>query len=104
MKLNKIIAIADKVYPDGLIQQAFNLQSDPINWDHSQGRSVGDGLAEFIARELAETYDSKASSLDQLHEAARCIELAKREVTSVADILTRELSNMAVSLAKRRKK
>lgn len=69
MKLEKIIAIVDNAYPDGMIQQAF----DAFNrYQELPGEDrVGDGLAEFIVRELADTYDPKAPKKDQLAEAVR---------------------------------
>ena len=76
MKLSTIINIADKAYPDGLVKQAFE-----------EGDHVGDGLAEFIARELRETYDEKASSLEQLEEACRVMHNARRELVDVAEAL-----------------
>jgi hypothetical protein len=75
MKLSTIISIANMAYPDGLVEQAF------------QGDHVGDGLAEFIVRELRDTYDPKASSLDQLEEAARVMESALKELTDVKEAL-----------------
>ena len=81
MELKNIIGIADMAYPDGLIKLAF------------ENERVGDGLAEFIVRELKDTYDEKASSLEQLQEAARVMESARRELTTVAETL--ELSARA---------
>jgi NurA-like 5'-3' nuclease len=76
MKLSTIINIADRAYPDGLVRQAFKTK-----------KSVGDGLAKFIVHELAETYDPKASNLDQLEEATRVVYNARRELTDVAEAL-----------------
>jgi hypothetical protein len=72
MKLERIISIANRVYPDGLVKQAFTTK-----------KPVGDGLAEFIARELADTYDEKASSLEQLEEACRVMSRAYTELGDV---------------------
>ena len=83
MKLSTIINIADKVYPDGLVKQAFEEYSDNI-----RPRSVGDGLAEFIARELADTYDPKATSLDQIGEACRVMSRAHTEIGDVSMALS----------------
>jgi hypothetical protein len=77
MKLSKIIAIADKVYPEGLVGMAFKTKA------FSSKKSVGDGLAEFIARELEDTYDPKASKEDQLEEAKRVMENAWKELNDV---------------------
>lgn len=74
MELLKIIEIADMAYPDGLIMQAYK----------ANGKSVGDGLAEFIVLELKDTYDQDASNMDQLEEAARVMRNAQRELENVA--------------------
>ena len=98
MTIEQLIAIADSAYPDNMIQQAFDAQKK------NKGRkrvTIGDGLAEFIARELTETFDSTASRLAQLQEASRCMYTAQREVFSVSDRLARELSDVAVAKARR---
>jgi len=71
MKLEEIIEIADEGYPDGLVLASF------------QGMRVGDTLAEFVAREIKETYDAKASDKKQLAEAVRVIKTAREELQSV---------------------
>jgi hypothetical protein len=76
MKLEKLIEIASSAYPDGLVQQAFKSK-----------KGVGDGLAEFIARELADTFDPKASDLDQMREAHRCMSSAMDQIASVVEKL-----------------
>ena len=82
MKFKDIIEVADLAYPDGMIQQAFDAykknhpQDEPLN--------TGDGLAEFIVLELIDTYDKKAESLVQLHEAFRVIKRAEAELFLVA--------------------
>ena len=87
MKLEEIIAIADKAYPDGMVQQAFeayNRHQETIEDDR-----VGDGLAEFIVRELTDTYDGGASKKKQLAEAVRCIDRATEELQAVSKALYR---------------
>ena len=94
MKLEKIIAIADAAYPDGLVGQAFK-KGTALSKRHGSSAidylsgvpGVGDGLAEFIAHELAETFDPKASSLEQLEEAACVMHNARRELVDVAEAL-----------------
>jgi len=76
MKLDKIIDIADKVYPDGMVGLYFQEEKDH-----------GDTLAQFIAIELKETYDKNAKTEDQLTEAVRVMDTAIRELTSVRDAL-----------------
>jgi hypothetical protein len=68
--LKQVIAIADKVYPDGLVGQAF--------------KTGGDTLAKFIARELKDTFDPKASAVEQIKEAHRVMSKAATEVGDVA--------------------
>lgn len=86
MKLAEIIKIADRSYPDGMIQQAFNAYK---NADTFEEERVGDGLAEFIVRELADAYDSKASKKDQLAEAVRVMDRATEELQVVSKALYR---------------
>jgi len=94
MKLSTIINIADKAYPDGLVGQAFK-KGTALSKRHGSSAidylsgvpGVGDGLAEFIARELRDTYDPKAPSLEQLEEAARVMHNARRELVDVAEAL-----------------
>ena len=73
MELSEIIAIADRAYPDGLVQAYF---------DHPD-RNHGDTLAEFIIRELQDAYDAEAGDKDQLSEAARVIRRARDELDQV---------------------
>jgi hypothetical protein len=83
MKLSTIINIANKAYPDGLVKQAFE-----------EDTHVGDGLAEFIARELRDTYDETASSLDQLKEATRVMHSAQWELVDVAEAFDLKMSQV----------
>jgi hypothetical protein len=71
--LEDIIQIADRIYPDGLVGQAFKT-----------GDCVGDTLAEFIVRELKDTFDPKATALDQVNEAQRVIARASTQLGDVA--------------------
>jgi hypothetical protein len=82
MTLLKIIKIANKAYPDGLILQAYKQMEYDLGMGPDTGK-VGDGLAEFIVREITETYDPKAGTRAQLREAHRVIETATRELESI---------------------
>jgi hypothetical protein len=73
MKLKDIITIADKAYPDGLMNSA----------------EQGDRLAQFIKMELRETYDAKASTKEQLKEAERCIDVAYWQLKLIGDAFDR---------------
>jgi hypothetical protein len=77
-----ILETADKAYPDNYIMQVWDLLRE------GEESGFGDGLAEFIVRELAETFDEDAEYVDQLHEAARVMEMAGRELRAVESSLT----------------
>lgn len=81
MTLKEIINVADRVYPDGLVGD-YRRKPDE---DH------GDGLAKFIAIELKETYDEKATDTEQLVEALRAMKAASRELRAVTDEFERRL-------------
>lgn len=81
MTLKEIINVADRVYPDGLVGDCHREPEE----DH------GDTLAKFIAVELKETYDEKATDIEQLVEALRAMKTAARELQSVVDEFEREL-------------
>ena len=85
MTLENIIQIANETYPDGLIEQAHLQDGTP---------GVGDGLAEFIARELADTFDSNASELDQLMEAHKCMDVACKELLAVVSSFNNQIRNL----------
>lgn len=78
MKLKDIIKVASEAYdkhePDLIVRA-------------SKGEDVGDTLAVFIAIELKETYDRKASTPDQLQEARRVIGSAVSQLTNVHEAL-----------------
>ena len=80
MKQSEIIAVADREYPDGLVQAYF---------DHPD-RNHGDTLAEFIVRELRDVYDADAGDKDQWSEAARVIRRARDELDQVLAALERK--------------
>ena len=75
MTLKELIAIASSAYPDGLIERA------------AEGRPVGDGLAEFIARELRDTFEKSKPDSGQLGEAVRALGVAIRELGGVHSLL-----------------
>lgn len=81
MKLSEIIAVADRAYPDGLVQ---------AHYENPDGQH-GDTLAEFIALELRDTYDADASDEDQWSEAARVVRRARDELDKVLSALEAEI-------------
>jgi len=94
---SRLIAIANKAYPDGMIAQVYEAINDGVNPD-----TVGDTLATFIVQELIGTFDPEASDIDQLREAIRVMQTACRELTCVHDALVRAF-NAQPSDAERRR-
>lgn len=81
MKLKDLIAIANGVYPDGLIQQYF----EKPRKDH------GDSLAAFIASELTSTLDQARSDAEQIRDAINAMERARDEIEKVIGALEGKL-------------
>ncbi len=88
MTLNQLVLRAATVYPDGQVLDC---------WDSSKQRprrssKGGDTLALFIARELADTYDSEADDGTQIATAAKAMQTATDDLQAVAQ----SLSDLAV--------
>jgi len=82
MKLKSLIKIVSKNYPDKLVENAFET-----------GKPVGDGLAEFIAREIEDTFEPGATSREQIAEANRAMTYALEELQSVVNALEEYWNN-----------
>ena len=76
MKLAELIQIVDEAYPDGLVARAH------------KGEDVGDALALFIVRELADVHDPDASDAEQTSAARRALETAINEMQAVCNALS----------------
>lgn len=76
MKLDELIEIANRGYPD-----------DEIVSYHRGETETGDGLAKFIAVELRETFDPKTADAAQIAEAIRALSVARNEIESVIEAL-----------------
>jgi hypothetical protein len=83
MTLNTIINIASSGYPDDRVKLCWNPLKQTVV------RHRGDGLAEFIANELSDTYETGVPTKEQLKEAARAMRVARDELESVYSILRR---------------
>jgi len=81
MKLVDILNIANEGYPDGFLAVYYHPSTGKSK------RGSGDTLAQFIVREIQDTYDPDASDMQQLAEARRVMSNARREVESVIDKL-----------------
>ncbi len=75
MTLAELIQIVDKAYPDGLVARAH------------KDEDVGDTLALFIVRELADTYDPDASDAEQAATASGAMGSAIDELQVVCSAL-----------------
>ena len=83
MTLNALITRAASVYPDAYVLQYWDLgkqqpRPNPLG---------GDTLAQFVAQEIAETYDEEASDAEQIEMAASKMREAARDLDAVANAL-----------------
>ena len=81
MTLNELLEIVHRTYPDGLTREC---------WNKAKQRALGgsgDTLAEFIVREIADTYEATASDEEKLDEALRVMRRACTEITGVIEAL-----------------
>ena len=82
MTLVELLNKANKGYPDGFLSTYYDEKTGkPI-----EGAS-GDTLAEFVVREISETYSEGISDEDQMDEALRVIERARTDLLEVAKML-----------------
>lgn len=84
MKLKDLIAIADENYPDGRVGMYFQNPSG----------NHGDGLAEFIVRELKDTFDPHSTDLAQQLAADRVMESAAESLHEVASAFSRSANTI----------
>ena len=81
MKLNALLEVVHRAYPDETTREC---------WDSRKQRArsgSGDTLAEFIVREIADTFDRTASDEDQLDAALSAMRWACTELTAVIEAL-----------------
>lgn len=86
MELQELIKIVNDAYPDDKVQQAFERivkEQDTC--------IIGDDLAVFIAREIAETFEAGIPAATQLTEAYRIIDVAMHQLWYVRDAIGREI-------------
>jgi hypothetical protein len=76
MKLVDLLSKANKYYPDGFLAEYYDSDGNIVD-------GQGDTLAEFIVKELKDTFDPDASDEDQIREAIRAMETAKRDICAV---------------------
>jgi hypothetical protein len=84
MTLNQLICRAASTYSDAMILEYWDLE-------HEQPRKNPDGgdtLAQFIAFELAETFDPDADDGTQIATAVKAMQRAADELGAVAHALS----------------
>ena len=89
MKLIELIRICDGAYiqdfPESSLLELVNQRSgQPLKRIPSP---VGDTLALFVVRELAETFDAEASDDQQITEAIRVMEMARGNLDNIISAL-----------------
>lgn len=85
--LDDVIRVADRGYPDSLVQLAHQVDQLPSNQGVYSG---GDTLALFIARELRDSFDLDDVADNAYHYAADILWHAKRQLEDVIDALRAE--------------
>ena len=84
MTLNQLVCRAASVYPDSYVLQYWDMarqapKPNPLG---------GDTLAQFIAFELAETFDPEASDGEQIATAVKVMQTASVNLQAVAQALS----------------
>ena len=83
MRLKQLISRAASVYPDAFILEYFDLEKEC----QKANPNGGDTLAQFIAQELADTFDTDASDKEQVETAVRVMQSAANDITAVVEAL-----------------
>ncbi len=77
MKLNELMEIVHRAYPDEHTRLCWDEKSQQTRGDQ------GDTLAEFIVREVAETYEATADTGEQIKAALDAMRWAAVELGAV---------------------
>lgn len=80
MTLNQILCAAAAVYPDAWLLEYWDIEKQ----QPAANRDAGDVLALFVVRELAATFDPKASDDKQLRTAAHLMKNAAKDLRAIA--------------------
>lgn len=79
MTILEILDIANAAYPDEFLGNYYNLETGEFD-----GNGSGDTLAEFIVRELIETYVESDTDSEQLAEAIRVIKRGMENLLKIS--------------------
>ena len=89
MQLHEVMEIIHPAYPDEETRLCWNAKRKrPSN-------GSGDGLATFIVREIADTYDENTSDQDQIEEAIRVLQRARYELQALVEALEASIQEAA---------
>jgi hypothetical protein len=88
MTLNQLICRAASVYPEAFVLNYWDMEKQAPK----ENRFGGDTLAQFIAFELADSFDEEANDGEQIATAVKVMQSAADDLARVAG----SLSNLAV--------
>lgn len=77
MTINELLEIVDAAYPDGMIRLCWDANRQQVRGDQ------GDTLAEFVVREIVDTFDADALEENQLDVALSEMRWACTELDAV---------------------
>lgn len=80
LTLPDLINAANKHYKDGCVSEYFEATTGG-----AKGSASGDTLAEFIVREICETFNRVSSRQNQVRTAVRALERAKEDLQNAID-------------------
>ena len=81
MKLNELLEIAHRAYPEEHTRLCWDAKKQKVR------TGTGDTLAEFVVREIADTFDTDAPEENQLDAALSSMRWACTELTAVIEAL-----------------
>ena len=81
MKLNELLEIAHRAYPEEHTRRCWDAKKQKVR------TGAGDTLAEFIVREIVDTYEIDAPEENQLDAAFCAMRRACTELTGVIEAL-----------------
>lgn len=81
--LNQLISRAASVYPDKFILEYWDMKAKCPK----ENPNGGDTLAQFIALELADTFDPEADDKEQVETAVRVMQSAANDIAAVMEAL-----------------
>ncbi|MDD5092812.1 MAG: hypothetical protein PHV74_00305 [Dehalococcoidia bacterium] len=91
LTLVQLLDKANEGYPNNYLANFYDPDGNPCKCkDECSDEILGDGLAEFIVREIAQTFDSDRHKEEQIGEALRVIRAAISDLEGVAEALSRQ--------------